>query len=451
MKKKLGFFLIFLSYAFLGLAGCGSQASPSEVVGAFLDAVKADDADTIAQVYEGDSIRAEDFLREDGDDYSEEVLKQMGDTLRTFDYEIEEETVEGDTAHVKVTFTAYNYSAVMNNVLARTITEMIAVVFSDKDKEEQTSEAERIYLQIFNEEIEKNAESRIQMAAELSLKKADQSWVVQNLSDEEMNAMYGGLPAYYDSLNSLVGTDTPQGEADEESVSDGDGSGDTANDSGTEKTDDQPAAAAEDVENENGSENDEQSAANNEIADSASASASQEGQTADKEELLKKFELPDYNGFDLNTCQETSFGHLLIPIPDYYQKTSNEEEQMIGFALDQLENTKAYVQLNYMNVTSEEVTFEQAEKEYLKYMLDGFDGVEVCGESEYTYLDAYPGRILRLLAEKNNNIIELYMFYFMDTDDRIMYSYSLAQMEGLSHTYSGDLAKVVLNTTKENG
>ena len=83
MKKVLVIVLVIAISA--ALFGCGS-ASPSDVVDTYLGALKAQDADTVAKVYSGNS--GSDLLSDvaDSEELPDEIYSEFTDMMLSFDY-----------------------------------------------------------------------------------------------------------------------------------------------------------------------------------------------------------------------------------------------------------------------------------------------------------------------------------------------------------------------------
>lgn len=133
MNKHIILVLSIVLVAAVGLNGCSlsnngsgdlknknkinKDSSPSEVVEIFLDAVKADDTDTIKDIYLGDEelITYEylpNFRNEKGFD---ETIETIDKQLSEFDYKVKKEKIKGKKASCQVNITTYNMERAMND------------------------------------------------------------------------------------------------------------------------------------------------------------------------------------------------------------------------------------------------------------------------------------------------------------------------------------------------
>lgn len=221
----------------LALTACGGakvseDMTPTQTTEAFLEAFKAQDEDTLDQVYAG---KGNDFLSAyEASEEEEGVAKALQDALMEkwydFDYAVtgEEIAEDGQTATVDLTITTYDMTAVFNNFYQ---------AFMDKALEQYTgnstnvSEAdyESMATEILQEEIGKATEKDYTGEAKLPLTKTSGRWVVDKIgadNEEFLNAITGGL---MDVLQDIVDarSDTSDDEdADVDDADDDDGADD---------------------------------------------------------------------------------------------------------------------------------------------------------------------------------------------------------------------------------
>lgn len=90
-----------------------NDGTPAAVAEQLMTALQKDDTDTIAKIYEGGAIDlavAFEDSEDGGDSSSPSALQEAMDSkLSDFDYEIGKETIDGDTATVKVKATTYAF------------------------------------------------------------------------------------------------------------------------------------------------------------------------------------------------------------------------------------------------------------------------------------------------------------------------------------------------------
>lgn len=166
--KKLLVMLLALIMCF-GMTAC-SKDSPS-------DALKAD--------MENAKAGSEDLIGDMDETLGEEVGKDFVDKMLDFDYKLGEETVDGDTATVETTITTYPFGEIFGQVLTDYITE----AFSNPDITEE--EAQALMESMMGEALAA-AEKSYETTFDVTLKKEDGAWVVQE-DDALANALTGGM------------------------------------------------------------------------------------------------------------------------------------------------------------------------------------------------------------------------------------------------------------------
>lgn len=178
--------ILFVICIILNLVGCG-EASPSKVVSKFLDAYKANDSETVSEVYMGILENPE------GDTKVSSILFEK---MREFDYDIASETISdsGETATVEVKITAYE--------LAEAFPKIFSELFLNGSdlknlKEPSEKEMEDVTLKYF-----KNVEKTYIKNLEIPLVKIRGTWYVNDKIDEEFrDAISGGLTTIQESFN----------------------------------------------------------------------------------------------------------------------------------------------------------------------------------------------------------------------------------------------------------
>ena len=200
MKKRIALLTAILLLVMMFCA-CGAP-SPTKTVDTFLTAIKDQNSETIASVYENGSF---DLLENsnDGtngfieDEFSEELQNAIMEKVLSFDYELFDEKINGDTATVKVTMSTYNLGAAMDEFMEQYITQALQMAFSGASDED----IEELANTLFAEQIEK-AEKYYSGTAVIDLTKDDDGWKVDGLDDtgEFMNILLGGL---IDSLDNI--------------------------------------------------------------------------------------------------------------------------------------------------------------------------------------------------------------------------------------------------------
>ena len=172
MKKKVT--ILLLAFCLVFLAACGSP-SPS-------DAKSSPD-----EIMDG--------LGSDG--FGEEATQALIDKVLEFDYEIGEESIDGDTATVELTITTYPLGDIFTTVLSE--------LFSS-DMEELASMTEDELMAWMDETLISQldaAEKTYVTDVTVTLNQEDGQWVVQE-DQEFSNALTGGMIDFAsDAMGSL--------------------------------------------------------------------------------------------------------------------------------------------------------------------------------------------------------------------------------------------------------
>ena len=209
MKKKL--FVITVIMAMLAcLYACGPGIpTPAETADTFLTALKEQDSETLATVYEGGELdlldkAAESDESDEAEDSSlndvyEEQLKPI---LLDFDYEISNEQINGDNASVDVKIKTYSIGEAFSAFFEDYISEAFVLAFSDVTEEELDTLASTI----LSKKLDELAEKDYEKSATLTMSKVDGKWMVNELEtgDEIVDGLTGGLmTAFTDMTNAL--------------------------------------------------------------------------------------------------------------------------------------------------------------------------------------------------------------------------------------------------------
>ena len=204
MKRKL-LVITAIMVMMAVLSGCGSKIpTPTETTDSFLQALKSQDAEAIASVYDGTDVdlleAASDSAEDnetDGDSettdtgleavYEEQMLPKMLD----FDYELCNEQIEGDKATVDVKITTYRIGDAFTAFFSDYISQAFMLAFSDASEED----LDDLATTILSGKLADLSEKTYEKTATLSLSMKDDKWVVDNIedSDEFLDAITGGL------------------------------------------------------------------------------------------------------------------------------------------------------------------------------------------------------------------------------------------------------------------
>lgn len=195
------------------LSGCASQ-TPTEATQQFLDGVKANDAESIQEVYSGDPNTIFSFYQEDlsseevegvtSQEVEDAVQNDLLPKLREFDYELSNEQVNGETATVDVKITTYAAGDAFSSFLSDYMSQAFTLAFSGASEDDLT----QLAASIFSSKI-KSMDKSYTETVSLALTKTDNTWKVDSLSeDSEMSdAFLGGLLSSFDSFNAAYGTE----------------------------------------------------------------------------------------------------------------------------------------------------------------------------------------------------------------------------------------------------
>lgn len=190
MKKVLVIVLVIAMSA--ALFGCGS-ASPSDVVDTYLGALKAQDADTVAKVYSGNS--GSDLLSDvaDSEEFPDEISSDFTDMILSFDYALANEQINGDTATVDVVFKTYDFGSMFKSVIGDYFTKAIGMAFSGASEDEM----EQVLVDLFSGKLAemKEGEHDFEATATISLSKVDGEWKIDEIDDESdfFDCLTGGI------------------------------------------------------------------------------------------------------------------------------------------------------------------------------------------------------------------------------------------------------------------
>ncbi len=190
MKKnfKKVFSLVFSLIMLISFTACGGP-TPEELVTSALDALKSGDE----SFFEG-SI--ESFEESFDSSSAEDLDKALKTVLSTMDYEVISTTEDGNKATVKVKITNKDYSKAVEKYFS----DVMAYAMSNLDASEDEVDKKVVELLVnaINESAE--GESTVTNEADITLTKGDDGWVLDDPSDELMNALFGNM---VDGMNNL--------------------------------------------------------------------------------------------------------------------------------------------------------------------------------------------------------------------------------------------------------
>ena len=190
MKKFLAItFVIVLS---IFTASCGSEPSPSDVVNDYLKAVKAQDAETMSKIYEGDvsdvSITSDEGI--DTDSFPEELEKKLNDMFLSYEYSVANEQINGNTATVDVTIKTYAFGSVFREAFSEAFSKILDMAFSGASDDEM----DKVTNDIIAEKLE-GAVFNYEETATVSLTKGNDGWIIDEFEEDGdfVNCITGGM------------------------------------------------------------------------------------------------------------------------------------------------------------------------------------------------------------------------------------------------------------------
>lgn len=189
LKKMLS--IIMAAAMIFGIVGCGSMESPETSVTNYLNAVKNQDAQTIAK-YTGDDEEEAEEETEDTNAGDEDFAQYAIDKLLgSMEYEIISSEEKDDTAAVTVSFTNVNMTVVVSEMMSNAI----SLIFSGMSDEEMNTAMQGFFITA----LENHEEDLVTKEATISLKKGDGYWIVEN-GDDLLDAATGGIESAFSNI-----------------------------------------------------------------------------------------------------------------------------------------------------------------------------------------------------------------------------------------------------------
>ena len=128
-----------------------------------------------------ETMLSETVMTESQKNSYREVIKKLYQNLS---YEIKDETIDGDLATVEVEIETYNYKKVIDD----------ANTYLQNNQSEFLTSENTIDIEKFNDyklENLKNAKDKTTYTLNLTLKKIDDKWVLDDLTDTEISKIHG--------------------------------------------------------------------------------------------------------------------------------------------------------------------------------------------------------------------------------------------------------------------
>ncbi len=176
MKKTI---VLLLALCLILMTACGASG-PSAALQADLENAKAS---------------PEEIMGEMGDDgFGEKATEALIDKVLEFEYELGEESIDGDTATVETTITTYPFGQMFTNVVSQFVTDALTNAGTMTD-EDLTELMDKLLMDELNK-----AEKTYTKTIDIELVQEDGVWVVQE-SEEMSNALTGGMLDFAESMS----------------------------------------------------------------------------------------------------------------------------------------------------------------------------------------------------------------------------------------------------------
>lgn len=215
IRKHIAVILAVFTTVFF-LAGCSSTPIPTQTTDTFLQALKAQDSETMAEVFAGEKIDLLDAVSDEEEDteaadsgltkiYEEQMVPKMLD----FDYELSNEVIDGDKATVDVKISTYRIGDAFTAFFSDYLSQAFILAFSDASEEDMDTLATTILTGKLADLTEKSYEK----TATISLTNKGGKWVVDMLdtNDDFLDAVTGGLLTSFGSMEDMFsGWDTEE-------------------------------------------------------------------------------------------------------------------------------------------------------------------------------------------------------------------------------------------------
>ena len=175
--KKLVIGLIVILF----MVGCDNNLmnTPTKRVETLMNNYITLDNDVLDDLDE--TLLSETIMTEKQKDEYREIIKKQYQNLA---YEIKDETIDGNNATVDVEVEVYNYKKIIDE----------ANIYLTNNQSEFLNETGGVDVEKFNDyklrEL-KNAKDKVTYTLNLTLKKVDDKWTLDNLTDTEISKIHG--------------------------------------------------------------------------------------------------------------------------------------------------------------------------------------------------------------------------------------------------------------------
>ena len=176
MKKMvIGLMMIFL------FAGCENNLmnTPTKRVETLMNNYVTLDKEVLEDLDE--TLLSETVMTTEQKEQYRDIIKKQYQNLS---YEIKDETVDGENATVEVEIEVYNYKKIIDE----------ANTYLTTNQSEFLNETNLVDVEKFNDyklEQLKNAKDKVTYTLNLTLKKVENKWVLEDLTDTEISKIHG--------------------------------------------------------------------------------------------------------------------------------------------------------------------------------------------------------------------------------------------------------------------
>ena len=192
IRKKIVITIMAVALIF-GLTACGD--SPTNVAEKFLEGIKTNNTEAVAETYAGGEINLLNPSTDEGtkeDALFKAMQEQLLPKIQQFDYEVSNEQIDGDKATVDVKIKTYDIGTAFSNFIQEYMKKAISMKLSKASDEEINKTAESI----LKEQVGKLTEKTYEKTVKLNLTQKDGKWMVDKFnsdSTEVVDALTGGL------------------------------------------------------------------------------------------------------------------------------------------------------------------------------------------------------------------------------------------------------------------
>ncbi len=181
MKKVLVFLACFMSI--LIFSGCDLNNTPTKKVEAYLNNYRNLDAAVVNQLDE--TVNVDTIMDVTQKNNYKDILKKQ---YKDLTYTIKDETIDGNTAKVKVEIEVYDYYKLTNEA------DKYYATTPDEFKDENGNIVETKYIDYKINKM-KDYKERVKYTIDFTLTKTDRTWVLDNITEETRQKIHG-LYAY---------------------------------------------------------------------------------------------------------------------------------------------------------------------------------------------------------------------------------------------------------------